>query len=158
MRTIIGIASSEPSPTPRGIDRRELLGLLVSELRQHMEASSDSSCPTVNRELAMRKQEYTLYNHLDDDHVRQGLLLLIGYCERRIERLRDDSAKALCKARIAHLRCKILDIEWSAKMMQQQIIEEDLEGRARARPNGSFGASWKQGEGAWNGVSDRGLP
>lgn len=52
----------------------------------------------------MRKEEYSLYNHLDNSEKLVGLRLLIGYSERRLERLRDDSYKATIKSRIAHLR------------------------------------------------------
>lgn len=63
-----------------------------------------------SRELDMRKQEYSLYNHLDDEEKLYELRLLIGYSERRLERLRTDSYKATVKSRIAHLRYRSLGL------------------------------------------------
>jgi hypothetical protein len=56
------------------------------------------------REVELRKEEYALYNHLDDDNEREGHYKLIQYSERRIERLRGDMSKRLVKSRISHLK------------------------------------------------------
>lgn len=58
----------------------------------------------VDRELELRKEEYSLYNHLDPENERAGLFKLIEYSERRIERLRSETSKRLVKSRIAHLK------------------------------------------------------
>lgn len=55
-------------------------------------------------ELELRKEEYALYNHLDDENERKGLFKLIQYSERRIERLHNDMSKRLVKSRISHLK------------------------------------------------------
>jgi len=52
----------------------------------------------------LRKEEYALYNHLDDEHEREGHYKLIQYSERRIERLSGDMSKRLVKSRISHLK------------------------------------------------------
>lgn len=55
-------------------------------------------------ELELRKEEYALYNHLDDESERQGLFKLIQYSERRIERLHSEMSKHLVKSRISYLK------------------------------------------------------
>jgi hypothetical protein len=80
-----------------------IAGRVFERFMPRMDLADPSRQPS-SSELEMRKQEYSLYNHLDDEEKLYGQRLLIEYSERRLQRLRDDSSKAICKSRIAHLR------------------------------------------------------